>query len=73
MNSTFLYKQKWLEGLTLNLLNLLNGLVLFSMFGTIHYQFCGYKEENLNFVSSIEPVHTAQTCRVAWLYTGGKG
>ena len=33
--------------LTLNLLNFLNGLVHFYIFGTVHYQTWGYQDEDL--------------------------
>ena len=33
------------------------------IFGSVHYHFKGYQDENLKLVSQ----------RLAWLYTGGKG
>ena len=37
--------------LTYTLLNFLNGLVHFTSFVTVHYQFWGYQDENLTLAS----------------------
>ena len=46
-----------------------------SIFGTVHYHFKGYQDGKLKLVSQqyIEHGQTAWMCRLAWLYTGGKG
>ena len=44
------------------------------IFGTGHYHFKGYQDKNLSWSgNNLEPSQTAQICRLAWLYTGGKG
>ena len=42
----------------------------FSIFGTVNYHF---KDVKMKKANSIEPGQIAQMCRLAWLYTGGKG
>jgi hypothetical protein len=60
--------------LTLNMLNILNGLVPLPFLGL---SIINFRDINLNILSlsanSIEPGQTARMCRLAWLYTGGKG
>ena len=46
------------------------------IFGTVHYHFQGYQDENLKLVSQQYRAWsdcTARKCSLAWLYTGGKG
>ena len=44
-----------------------------SIFGTVHYHFRDIKMKTWSWsANSLEPDQTAQKCRLAWLYTGGK-
>ena len=45
-----------------------------SIFRPVHFHFRDIKMKTLSWsAKSIEPGQTAQMCRLAWLYTGGKG
>ena len=45
-----------------------------SIFGTVHYHLRNIKMKTSSWsANGIEPGQTAQTCRLAWLYTGGNG
>jgi hypothetical protein len=56
------------------MLNILNGFVPLQF---SELSFINFRDINLNIKSlsanSIEPSQTARMCRLAWLYTGGKG
>ena len=59
--------------LTLNLLILLNAHVLFPFLEQYFINFKDIENEKFRLVAnSIETGQTAQKCRLAWLYTGGK-
>jgi hypothetical protein len=42
-------------------------------FETAHSKFKGFQYQNTKIANSIEPGQITWMCRLAWLYTGGKG
>ena len=60
------------NNLTLTMPNFINGKNPPSIFGTTCITFRDMKTQSWS-ANSIEPGQTARMCRLAWLYTGGKG
>ena len=73
-NYTIVSYRYFFISLTFNLLNFVNGIIHLSFLGLSIIIFRDIKMRTWSWsADSIEPSQIARTCRLAWLYIGGKG